>query len=120
MTYAVRYHPRKTIYFVMDRPDDHPNATIEEGAWIDIDPYLWAPPEGTPHPELVFCQVKDDPKHYKILRRVEDVDLERYDILDWSFGGTCSKEMWDRQTSLMRWWEDLDASVQEVMVESGD
>jgi hypothetical protein len=95
MMYAVKAPPLDSVYFVADRPEDAPGLVIEEGAWIDIPPnvHAWLP--GIEAPEQVLCQSRDDPKHYKLFKYRDEVDGDEWEEVG-LFGGTFSKESWER------------------------
>lgn len=96
MSYAVKTPPLRSIYFLMDLPEDREGLEIEDGAWVDIPPNVHAWPPGTNAPEQVLCRLRQDPKHYKLFKYRDEIDGADWEDTGMNLGGTFSASSWGR------------------------
>ncbi len=94
MTCAVKIPGMRSLYFLMDLPDDREDLDdIEEGAWIEIHRTLYFWREGADRPEVFLCRSRDDPRHCTLFQR-DEIDATEWEETGLNFGGTFSRESW--------------------------
>jgi hypothetical protein len=83
-----------SIYFLTELPDDADALDLQEDAWVEIPTNVYAWPEGARRPEPVLCQSKEDPRHYKLFKYLNEIEGTDWEDTGMSFGGTFSAESW--------------------------
>lgn len=93
---SVRVSGLQSLYFLPEPPDERPGIEVNFGEWVEVPMNVNVWPEGARRPDQALFRSREDGKHYKLFKYRDEADPAYWEPSDFFFGGTFSKESWER------------------------